>query len=93
MTAPQDETPRREPPVQAPQTQEEVIASVLSDLGRRWGIVREAAGRAMREEGPASDAARAVAGTVRGMIHAVRDAVPGTPPPGRPETREPPRRD
>lgn len=60
-----------------PSSQEDVIAAVLSDLGRRLAIVRRAAERAARQEGPAADAVRATRDRVGGMIDAVRGALPG----------------
>jgi len=91
MNAPEQRP--QEPPVHPPQTQEDVLASVLSDLGRRWGIVQRAAGRAMRQEGPASDAVRAAGEKVRGMIDVMRDAVPGTGPVDPPAQRRKPHGD
>lgn len=60
-----------------PASQEDVIASVLADLGRRISIVRRAAERAARQEGPAADAVRTARDRVGGMIDAVRGALPG----------------
>ena len=68
---------RREPPVHPPASQEDVIADVLSDIGRRFGIVRRAAGRALRQEGPATDALRAAQDRLRGIVDAVQGRVAG----------------
>lgn len=74
------EPPRQPGPPEPPVSQEDVLGAVLADLGRRWGIVRRAAGRAMRQEGPATDAVRSARDHVAGMLDAVRGALPGGTP-------------